>query len=150
MIRPSDIHPDVDLRNFLQGRISVGTTGGGTKSVPVYGDWERDTNNPPSDFVVIFMNGDIESVGMNVDFAEGHIMVSLYSKMNNDGSVKKNRISKILAQFDELIEGVSTGDYFYKYDHQRFITPTTPNANTGYSVTTLNLKWHTINNFNLL
>lgn len=148
MIRPSDIEPDSDLRNFLQGKIIVGLAGGGTKRVAVYSDWERPTNELPSDFIVIYMNGDVEGVTKDSGFARGYLMVSLYSKMNDDGSVKRNRIKKILAQFDELIENHCTENYFYEYDTPRFITPTTPNQTSGYSTTTLNLKWHTTNNFN--
>lgn len=148
MIDPSSIRPDAELRDFLDGQIFVGLPGGGTKSVAVYGDWERPTNDTPSDFVVIFINGDIGGVGMNNDYADGYIMVSLYSKLNDDGSVKKSRVQKILDQFDDLIECLTTDHYFYRYDHNRFITPTTPNVTSGYSVTTLNLRWHTTNDFN--
>lgn len=148
MIPISSIQPDVELRDFLQNKIRVGLAGGGSQMVPVYGDWERSTNDAPSDFLVVFLNGDMGGYGMTSPYAEGYIMVSLYCKMNDDGSAKKNRVSKILAQFDGLIEGLLTENYFYKYAPQRFITPTTPNVTTGYSVTTLNLQWHTNNNFN--
>jgi hypothetical protein len=73
--------------------------------------------------------------------------VSLYSSMNNDGSVKSNRISKILEQFDTLVHNLVTDKYFYRYPKDRFITPTTPNVTSGYSITTLNLEWHTTNDF---
>lgn len=148
LMKPSDIEPDVELRDFLKGKISVGTAGGGTQEVAVYSDWERPTNELPADFIVIYINGNIEGVGMDTPFARGYIMVSLYSKMNDDGSVKKNRIRKILAQFDDLIEKHLTTNYHYEYDTQRFITPTTPNQTSGYSVTTLNLRWTTNSNFN--
>lgn len=149
MIPISTIQPDVELRDFLQDKISVGLADGGSQIVPVYGDWERSTNDAPSDFIVIFLNGDIGGYGMRSPYAEGNIMVSLYCKMNDDGSVKKQRVSKILAQIEDLvIERHSTENYFYKYAAERFITPTTPNSTTGYSVTTLNLLWHTNNNFN--
>lgn len=146
MIPISSIQPDVELRDFLQNKIRVGLSGGGSQMVTVYGDWERPTNEVPSDFLVVMLNGDIGGVGMDTRYAEGYIMVSLYSKMNDDGSVKKQRVSKILAQFDELIERLLTEHYFFKYAPQRFITPTTPNITSGYSVTTLNLVWHTRNN----
>lgn len=146
MILPSSIHPDVELRDSLQGKIRVGLAGGGSKMVTIYGDWERPTNEVPDDFVVIFMNGDIGGVGMKTNYAEGALMVSLYCKMNDDGSIKKNRVEKLLAQFDTYLEELLTEHYFYKYAPQRFITPTTPNMTSGYSVTTLNLVWHTINN----
>ena len=148
MMKPSNIEPDVELCNFLKGRITVGLAGGGTQEVAVYSDWERPTNELPTDFIVVYINGNIEGVGMDTPFAKGYIMVSLYSKMNDDGSVKKNRVKRILAQFDDLIEKHLTENYHYEYDHQRFITPTTPNQTSGYSVTTLNLRWTTTSNFN--
>lgn len=146
MIPISSIHPDEELRDYLQNKIRVGLAGGGSQMVTVYGDWERPTNEVPSDFLVVMLNGDIGGVGMDTHYAEGYIMVSLYSKMNDDGSVKKKRVDKILAQFDDLIEKLLTEHYFYRYAPQRFITPTTPNITSGYSVTTLNLYWHTRNN----
>lgn len=145
---PSHIQPDVELRNYLQNRITVGLAGGGTKKVTVYGDWEKPTNDVPDDFLVIFLNGDIGGFGMDIPLARGYLMVSLYSKLNDDGSVKKNRVSKVLAQFSSLMDKLVTDHYYYEYDSQRFITPTTPNVTSGYSVTTLNLKWHTTGNIN--
>lgn len=146
MIPISSIHPDEELRDFLRGKIRVGLAGGGSQMVTVYGDWERPTNDVPSDFIVVMLNGDIGGVGMDTHYAEGYLMVSLYCKMNDDGSVKKQRVDKILAQFDELVEKLLTEHYFYKYTSPRFITPTTPNITSGYSITTLNLYWHTRNN----
>lgn len=148
MMKPSRIEPDAELKAFLNGRISVGLAGGETQNVAVYSDWERPTNQLPTDFLVVYMNGDPMGVSMDTSFAKGYIMVSLYSKMNDDGSVKKNRIKKILEQFDELIEKCITENYHFEYDAQRFITPTSPNQTSGYSITTLNLRWHTRNNFN--
>lgn len=148
MIHPSSIEPDVELRNFLNGKIIVGLAGGGTQRVTVYSDWERPTNGLPEDFIVIYMNGDIEGVGVQNDFARGYIMVGLYSKMNDDGSVKKNRVKKLLAQFDKLLEKCVTENYCYEYVTPNFITPTAPNQTSGYSITNLNLRWHTTNNFN--
>lgn len=164
MMRPSSIEPDVELRVSLQNRIRVGLAGGGSQIVTVYGDWERPTNMLPDDFIVIYQNGDVDGIGMENDFARGYIMVGLYCKLNDDGSVKKNRVKKLLRQLDEIfIERIEdpqthvvtehykklvTDNYVYEYDAQRFITPTTPNQTSGYSITNLNLRWHTTNNFN--
>lgn len=148
MIRPYSIEPDIELRDFLKGKITVGLAGGGTQKVAVYGDWERPTNGLPTDFIVIYINGDIEGVGMDVDFAKGYLMVNLYCKLNDDGSVKKNRVKKILKQFDDLVEKRLTDHYYFEYVAPRFITPTTPNQSSGYSVTSLNLRWNTRNDFN--
>lgn len=158
MILPSSIEPDVELRVFLQNKVRVGLAGGGSQMVTVYGDWERPTNMLPDDFIVIYQNGDVEGIGMENDFARGYIMVGLYSKLNDDGSVKKNRVKKLLHQLDVLFSDTSTDppryrpiitdNYIFEYDAQRFITPTTPNQTSGYSITNLNLRWHTTNNFN--
>ena len=146
MMHPSLIAPDAELCEFLQGKVFIGNSTSGTP-VTVYRDWGRPTNGLPTDFLVVFVNGDIEGLGSDIDFAKGNIMVGLYCKMNDDGSVKTNRIQKILQQFDTLIEGLSTDHYFFEYDMPRFITPTTPNQSSGYSVTILNLRWTTNLNF---
>lgn len=148
MIKPSSIQPDVELKSLLNNRITVGLPGGGSRHVTVYSDWERPTNGVPDDFIVIYLNGDIGGYGMEIPFARGYLMVSLYCKLNDDGSVKKNRVKKILAQFDHWLESHISDNYYYEYDSQRFITPTTPNQSSGYSVTSLNLKWHTLNPIN--
>ena len=101
MIHPSSIQPDVELRDYLGDNITVGT-GQAAQVVKVYSDWERPTNQLPTDFVVIYINGDIEGVGMDTNFAKGSLMVSLYCKLNDDGSVKKNRTKKLLSQIDEI------------------------------------------------
>ena len=161
MIKLSSIEPDVELKDFLTGKIKVGE-GASATEVEVYSDWERPTNELPADFIVIYINGDIEGVGMDTPFARGYIMVSLYCKLNDDGSVKKNRVKKLLRQFDELFiddpdpnnkrlqryQPIITDTCHFEYDADRFITPTTPNQSSGYSVTTLNLRWTTISNFN--
>lgn len=147
MIRPSDIQPSSELAAFLSGKIVVGNADNTTSAVVVYDDWERPTNDLPTDFIVVYVNGDPEGVGMRADFARGFIIVSLYCKMNDDGSIKANRIKKILEQFDTLVEKKQTAHYFFEYDPYRFLTPTTPNQSSGYSVTSLNLRWHTTQDF---
>lgn len=152
MINPSAIAPDEELRDRLQQEdVSVGTGSGMTELVTIYGDWEKPTNDVPNDFIIVMNNGDFESYGNTVDYAEGYIMVSLYCKLNDDGSVKKNRVKKILQQLDGLFidpvtnsyKNLVTDNYTYKYALERFITPTTPNITSGYSITNLNLRWHT-------
>lgn len=142
MIHPSDIQPDVALKAILNNQITVGS-GDNVIRVPVYADWERPTNGVPDDFVVVFINGDLGGVGMDTPFSRGYIIVSLYNKLNDDGSVKKNRINKVLKQFDLLVEKRTYGGYYFEYDAARFLSPPSPNQTTGYSVTNLNLRWNT-------
>ncbi len=148
MIHPSLIQPDAELRDLLQGNIVVGKPGGGTEPVTVYRDWERPTNTLPNDFIVVYINGDISGGGLDTPYATGYIMVSLFCKMNDDGSIKINRIQNIMQQFDTLVEKALTTNYHFEYDADRYITPTSPNQTSGYSVTTLNLRWTTTSNIN--
>ena len=136
------------MRDYLSGKINVVVSGNKTAPVSIYGDWEKPTNTSPSDFIVCMLNGDFSGVGMDTPFARGYIMVSLYCKLNDDGSVKKKRVEKILKQFDDLVQNKCTDNYHFEYSTERFITPTTPNQTTGYSVTSLNLRWTTTRNFN--
>lgn len=147
MIHPAHIKPDAELREYLKNQIFVGTAPNATP-VTVYANWERPTNGLPADFLVVFINGDVGGVGMDINFARGYLAVSLYCKLNDDGSVKDSRVSKILEQFDNLLEKRLTENYYYEYDAEQFITPTTPNQSSGYSVTTLNLRWTTTSNIN--
>lgn len=150
MPKPSTIKPDVELSEALKMHgISVGS-GASAKPLTIYSDWERPTNQLPTDFVTVYINGDIGGVGMDTPFASGYLMVSLYCKLNDDGSVKKNRVAKILEQFDNFLDKCTTENYHFEYDAQRFITPTTPNHSSGYSITTLNLRWTTTSNYKLL
>lgn len=143
------VQPDIELASYLTNKITVGLAGGGTQKVKVYSDWERPTNELPDDFLVVFINGDIGGVGMAADFARGGIILNFYCKMNDDGSVKKKRVTKILSQlYENLPNGLKTENYIFEYIPNRFVTPTTPNQTSGYSVTSLNFNWHTINNFN--
>lgn len=147
MMHPSHIEPDVELKTFLTGRVVIGD-GQSATPVTIYRDWERPTNGLPTDFIVVYMNGDPSGVGLETPFARGYLMVALYCKMNNDGSAKSNRIKKILEQFDALLQNAVTTNYHFEYDPERYITPTTPNQGSGYSVTILNLRWTTTANFN--
>ena len=147
MLKPSSISPSSELSAFLKGKVIVGNPDGTTSEVAVYDDWERPTNELPTDFLTVYLNGDPEGIGMGADFAKGNIIVSLYSKLNDDGSVKTKRIKKILSQFDGLIEKKQTENYYFEYEPTRFITPTTPNQSSGYSITSLNLRWHTTQDF---
>ena len=147
MLHPIDMQPDKALGAYLTGNVFVGE-GTARTAVPVYSDWERPTNKLPDDFVVVYINGSLEGVGMDTPFAKGNIIVSLYCKMNDDGSVKDKRVKKILRQFDLLIDKKLTGGYYFEYEAQQFITPTTPNQTTGYSVTSLNLRWTTTSELN--
>ena len=143
MVKASTIHPDEELRDFLQGNITVGTSTGGTSLVKVFASAEVPTSNLPKDFISIRLNGSASTLGNDVKFASGYLMLELFCKMNDDGSAKTNRITNILTQFDALLDGATTENFCFHFDKDRFIMPTTTDQTSGYSTTILNLIWTT-------
>ena len=67
----------------------------------------------------------------------------VWCKTMADGRVKKNIVSQILTQAEQLIKGVSMQGYFFDISSDSVITPTTTNLTTGYSTTIINVEWHT-------
>lgn len=143
MLKASNIEPDVELRNFLQDSISVVGPNQTTSYVTVYRDGERPTNGAPDDFIEVAINGGVDVLGSDIEYAEGSIMLILYNRLNDDGSIKHNRIKKILTQFDEVIDKLTTDHYFYKIDINNYIMPPTQDLQSGYSSMILNVLWHT-------
>lgn len=143
MLKASDIEPDVELRNYLTNRILVQDAEGNLTLLKVYRDGERPTNGAPDDFLEVAINGGIDVLGSDIDYAEGYIMLALYNRLNDDGSIKHNRIKNILTQFDELIDMATTLNYFYKIEPNNYIMPPTQDLQSGYSALVLNVRWHT-------
>lgn len=143
MIKASQIKPDAELRDFLQGQIIAVDGNAEQSEVKVYRDGERPTNGAPADFLEIIINGGVDVLGADIEYAEGFMMLALYTKLNDDGSVKHNRIDNILTQFDEIIDGAHTDHYFFKIVPDSYIMPPTQDLQSGYSATVLNVRWHT-------
>lgn len=140
---PSTVRPDAALSEFLTGKVLVKDT-----EVSVYSDWQQPTTKVPDVFLTVYQNGSPETISHGVDYASGELCISLYCKLNSDGTVNITKVNRVLAQFDTLVDRKVVGGFYFEYDVQRFITPTTPNQATGYSITTLNMSWHTTNDFN--
>lgn len=143
MIKASQVEPDVELRDYLQGRIFSVDGDGESTEVKIFRDGERPTNGAPDDFLEVVINGGVDVLGADIDYAEGYMMLALYTRLNDDGSVKHNRIKNILTQFDEIIDGAHTQTYFFKIEPINFIMPPTQDLQSGYSATVLNIRWHT-------
>lgn len=142
-MRPSTLKADKELQQLLTGKITSKDSDGATTAVTVYTDGERSGVNVPDDFIDITFTGDVTAVDCPMDFVKGYLLVTLYVKLNSDNTIKKNRVDKILSQFDTMVNRVSTDNYYYEYLPSGFLTPTTAYTTIGYSMTILSLKWHT-------
>lgn len=138
-MKPSELNVDIEMKALLSGNVVAETT-----PVPVYASGETPTTGVPDDFIEIYYNGYVNSVSENRVVAKGAMAVAMSNRLFEDGSVKTNRVKKLLQQFEDLVDGVSTEHYFFKLSPDGFITPTTANQTSGYSTTILNVEWRTL------
>lgn len=142
-MEPSMIKADIELQSLLKGKVVSVDSEGKETSVKVYLTGERSGINVPDDFIDVEFSGDPWAIDRQMGLIRGYLVVTLYVKLNSDNTIKRNRVSKILSQFDTLVNKVSTENYYYEYLYTGFMTPTTASTSIGYSVTTLALQWHT-------
>lgn len=142
-MKPSQINADVELRDLLKGLPTVQSPTGAMLPVEVYIGADRPLTGVGDDFIDISYNGDPRSVDIAMGVIRGSLVVSLFSKLNSDGTIKRNRVQKILEQFEDMVHHKTSEHFCYVMDLTRFITPTTANQSSGYSVTRLNVEWHT-------
>lgn len=138
-MKASQLKPDIELQGLLKGKISVGST----EKVAIYTNGERSGAKTPDDFIDISYSGSLRFVDTPMSYIKGYLSVSLFVKLNPDGTTKTNRIAKILSQLDDLINRKASEHYYYEYMSEDFMTPTTAYTSIGYSMTTLALRWHT-------
>ena len=62
-------------------------------------------------------------------------------------SKKRKRVKQIIAQCAELVDGKLSQGFFFEFNADNVITPTTVNLTTGYSTTILNVKWSEKENY---
>lgn len=142
-MKPSELKADIELQNLLKGKVFVVNEEGTELPVTVYTDGERSGLNVPDDFIDVMYSGIIRAIDVPMGFVKGYLVVTLYVKLNPDNTIKKNRVSKILEQFDSILAKCQTEHFCYEYANDDFITPTTAYTSIGYSTTILTLKWHT-------
>lgn len=143
-MRPSEIRPDLALKALLEGQIVLQRSATESAVIDVYAQGERPSTGLASEFVDILFNGAVRSLTKPIGVLRGNVVVSVYVKSYEDGSVFQYRIDSILKQIEEKVSSVSAGDYFFEINPDNIITPTTTNIASGYSTTILNIQWHTV------
>ena len=143
-MRPSEIRPDLALKTLLDGQIVLRKSATESVVIDVYAQGERPNTGLASEFVEILFNGAVRSLTKPIGVLRGNVVVSVYVKSYEDGSVFQYRVDSIMKQIEEKVSSVSAGDYFFEINPDNIITPTTTNIASGYSTTILNVEWHTI------
>ena len=143
-MRPSQIRPDLALKTLLDGQIVLRKSATESVVIDVYAQGERPNTGLASEFVEILFNGAVRSLTKPIGVLRGNVVVSVYVKSYEDGSVFQYRIDSIMKQIEEKVSSASSGDYFFEINPDNIITPTTTNIASGYSTTILNIQWHTV------
>ena len=143
-MRPSQIRPDLALKTLLDGQIVLRKSATESVVIDVYAQGERPNTGLASEFVEILFNGAVRSLTKPIGVLRGNVVVSVYVRSYEDGSVFQYRVDSIMKQIEEKVSSASSGDYFFEINPDNIITPTTTNIASGYSTTILNIEWHTV------
>ncbi len=143
-MRPSEIRPDLALKNLLDGNIILQKSETEFANVKVYAQGERPNDGLDSEFVEILLNGSIRSVTKPMGLLRGSLVLAVYVKTYDDSSVFQYRVDALLKLIEEKVSPSTSENYFFEINPNNIITPTTVNVTTGYSTTILNIEWHTV------
>ena len=143
-MRPSEIRPDLVLKEILEGNIILQKSEEETVVITAYSQGERPNTGLSSEFIEVISNGVARSLTKPMGVIRGSLAVAVYVKTYEDGSVFQYRVDSILKQIEEKVSNITKGNYFFEINLNNIITPTTTNIISGYSTTILNIQWHTI------
>lgn len=143
----ANLNPDVALATLLDGKVSVQTSATESHTIRAYADEERPNKNLADEFIDVEWNGGARSLTNPIGLFRGNIALVIWCKAQTDGRAKKKLVKQIVAQVATLIGGKTSQGFFFEFNPDNVITPTTTNLTTGYSTTILNVEWHVTDEF---
>ena len=145
------VRPDKALKEMLDGKLQKSDSAVKKEILNVYVSDHEPNHGKAEDFVLIKFNGAINTVTTDFRLFKGFLVVLFYCKANANGTAQQRLIEYVLSQVQHYIHRQSSQKgYFYQVDTTNALTPTTINLTSGYSVTMLNVSWHTTDRFNQL
>ena len=136
-------HPDKALKGILEGKVTVVAGHYEDRIISVYAHGEMPTDKLPDEFIRIERNGSIKTRTNPIGYLYGNLAVTLYVKAQNNGVVKNNRIDSILEQL-QGIDGAVSEDFHFRLSPDNIIAPTYIDPSSNYSLTVINIEWHTV------
>ena len=136
-------HPDKALKGILEGKVTVVAGHYEDRIISVYAHGEMPTDKLPDEFIRIERNGSIKTRTNPIGYLYGNLAVTLYVKAQNNGVVKNNRIDSILEQL-QGIDGAVSEDFHFRLSPDNIIAPTYIDPSSNYSLTVINVEWHTV------
>ena len=136
-------HPDKALKGILEGKVTVVAGHYEEYTIKVYAHGEMPTDKLPDEFIRIEHNGSIKTRTNPIGYLYGNLAVTVYVKAQGNGVVKNNRIDSILEQLQDIDGAVSQGFHF-RLSPDNIIAPTYIDPSSNYSLTVINIEWHTV------
>lgn len=145
MMKLSELEPWKSLAVLMDKKVEVALSATKTVLLPVYSHGEMPNTGLDDGFIVVANNGSVRNLTIPYGLFEGKIAITVYVRTNADGTVKTNRIRSVIGQIEALVNDKVSDDgkYFYRFSANSIITPWRVNASNGYSLTVLNVEWHT-------
>ena len=143
-MKPSEIRPDLALKSILDKQIMLQKSATESVEIKVYAQGEKPNTGLDDEFIEILFNGVIRSKTKPIGVLSGNLVVEIYVKSYEDGSVFQYRVDSILEQLEQKVSALTVNGFFFSLNLDNIITPTTVNITSGYSATILNVKWHTV------
>lgn len=139
----AELTPDMALAALLDGKVEVQTSETEWYAIRAYEQAKMPNKGLADEFITLQNNGVITSRTKPFGLYYGNLALTIYCKSNSDGTAKTNRMRRMLAQCEELVNGKFFDGFFFELDATNVITPPTVNLTTGYATTILNVAWHT-------
>lgn len=137
------LEADVTLASVLDKNVVVSISTTQKRVLPVYSANKRPNNGLADEYIEIYPNGVISSLTEPIGIFSGNLAVAISVALQTDQTAKTQRIREIIEQCEAIINCKAYDGFFFKFDPSNVITPTTPNLTSGYSTTTINVKWRT-------
>lgn len=136
-------HPDKALKGILEGKVTVVAGHYEEYTIKVYAHGEMPTDKLPDEFIRIEHNGSIKTRTNPIGYLYGNLAVTVYVKAQGNGIVKNNRIDSILEQL-QVIDGAVSEGFHFRLSPDNIIAPTYIDPSSNYSLTVINVEWHTV------
>lgn len=137
------LNPDVVLAEALNDNVIVNTSDTEFHTIKAYPANKQPNKDLPKEYLNVYQNGIIQSKTKPIGLYYGNLALAIFVETQSDGTAKTNRIRQIIEQCEAMVNERSYSGFHYQLDPANVITPTTPNINTGYTTTILNIEWHT-------
>lgn len=137
----ADLNPDGVFAAQLDKKVVVHTAKDVFHTIRVYKYGRQPNVGVDDEFVVVRKYGTTSTKLTRFGLPNGPIAVTVYCKMQTNGTFKENRISEIISQIEESANSKKYGNYFYEIEADNIMQDTTPEPTSGYSTTAINVWW---------